>query len=265
MGPRSSEHIFAWSIALPIEWVFFDMGGVLVDDEPAMLLLYRRLHERCNGLGNSKTIEEVLSLREGLIAKGDGRHWVTAGKILLGDGWKPLFGELLNEIRNRYVELNRPFPGIGRTLESVSTQFSVGLAANQITECRRILEKNGWLDHFKVLGISEEIGFSKPRPEFFQWAVEASGCPAERCIMVGDRIDNDIRPAKALGMKTLWFRMEPDYESLGAADDFAGAYAGSRKRAGLKLIGPKDDSERPDYIAHTAEEVLRGIEAIANG
>ena len=33
-----------------------------------------------------------------------------------------------------------------------------------------------------------------------------AGCRAEDAVMVGDRLDNDILPAKAVGMKTIWIR-----------------------------------------------------------
>ena len=32
------------------------------------------------------------------------------------------------------------------------------------------------------------------------------GCKPEESMMVGDRLDNDIHPAKAMGMKTVWIR-----------------------------------------------------------
>ena len=31
-------------------------------------------------------------------------------------------------------------------------------------------------------------------------------CRPENAVMVGDRLDNDIFPAKSLGMKTVWLR-----------------------------------------------------------
>ena len=33
-----------------------------------------------------------------------------------------------------------------------------------------------------------------------------AGCQAENAVMIGDRLDNDIAPAKKLGMKTVWIR-----------------------------------------------------------
>jgi len=54
--------------------------------------------------------------------------------------------------------------------------------------------------------MSGGTGLSKPDPRAFQAALEALGATPAECIMVGDRIDNDIAPAKALGMAAILFR-----------------------------------------------------------
>ncbi len=41
---------------------------------------------------------------------------------------------------------------------------------------------------------------------FFEIALERSSCKPENAVMIGDRIDNDIVPAKQLGMKTIWVK-----------------------------------------------------------
>ena len=43
----------------------------------------------------------------------------------------------------------------------------------------------------------------KPNPALFLRALERAGCDAFESCMIGDRPDNDIAPAKALGMKTV--------------------------------------------------------------
>ena len=50
------------------------------------------------------------------------------------------------------------------------------------------------------------MGRSKPAPDLFLSALDTLGCAPEEACMVGDRIDNDIRPAKRLGMKTVRLR-----------------------------------------------------------
>ena len=59
---------------------------------------------------------------------------------------------------------------------------------------------------FDVIVASAEIGYVKPDKKIFQKALELAGCTAEESIMVGDRLDNDIIPAKELGMNTIWIK-----------------------------------------------------------
>ena len=40
----------------------------------------------------------------------------------------------------------------------------------------------------------------------FEKTLELAGCQPCDSVMVGDRLDNDIRPAKNLGMRTVWIR-----------------------------------------------------------
>ena len=35
----------------------------------------------------------------------------------------------------------------------------------------------------------------------FEAACERADCPAARCVMIGDRLDNDIAPAKSWGLR----------------------------------------------------------------
>ena len=50
------------------------------------------------------------------------------------------------------------------------------------------------------------VGLEKPNPAFFQLAVDSLGFAANEIVHVGNRIDNDVIPAKSIGMKTVWLR-----------------------------------------------------------
>lgn len=45
-----------------------------------------------------------------------------------------------------------------------------------------------------------EAGVSKPHPRFFEVALAKAGIEAARALMVGDRLDNDVEPARLAGM-----------------------------------------------------------------
>ncbi|HEX2312478.1 MAG TPA: HAD family hydrolase, partial [Thermomonospora sp.] len=58
-------------------------------------------------------------------------------------------------------------------------------------------------------GISAVWGVEKPSPAFFARCAEECGVAPERILYVGDRIDNDVRPALAFGMQVAFLRRGP--------------------------------------------------------
>jgi HAD superfamily hydrolase (TIGR01662 family) len=62
----------------------------------------------------------------------------------------------------------------------------------------------------EVMAMSEAMGASKPEPAFFARALELMGGPDPADVAyVGDRPDNDVRPAAAAGMRAVWLRRGP--------------------------------------------------------
>jgi HAD superfamily hydrolase (TIGR01549 family) len=84
--------------------------------------------------------------------------------------------------------------------------LKLGLAANQPLRALAQLEKHGLASYFDNEGISAVYGLRKPDVRLFLRACQDLGVEPADCIMVGDRIDNDIVPAKLLGMRTVLFR-----------------------------------------------------------
>jgi FMN phosphatase YigB (HAD superfamily) len=56
---------------------------------------------------------------------------------------------------------------------------------------------------------SGDWGVHKPEPGFFQRLVESVSCAPDEILYVGDRLDNDIKPASRAGMKTALIRRGP--------------------------------------------------------
>jgi putative hydrolase of the HAD superfamily len=98
-------------------------------------------------------------------------------------------------------------PGIDDLLRRLRPlDLRLGIVANQPERMRERLERAGIGALFDHQGLSGLTGFRKPDPRAFTTAAEALGVAVGECIMVGDRIDNDIAPAKALGMAAILFR-----------------------------------------------------------
>lgn len=58
-------------------------------------------------------------------------------------------------------------------------------------------------DRFDHIAISGETGHWKPAPEAFHGVFEALGVRPRDAVMVGDSPEHDLRPAAALGMRTV--------------------------------------------------------------
>ncbi len=109
------------------------------------------------------------------------------------------------------------------TLESLARRYRLGLIANQPSAVREALERDGLAPFFQVRAVSEDLGLEKPDPRIFLHAVDAMGASPSACVMVGDRLDYDVRPARAAGLRAVWIlRGEaPDHptpEQLSEAD-----------------------------------------------
>jgi HAD superfamily hydrolase (TIGR01662 family) len=83
----------------------------------------------------------------------------------------------------------------------------VVIAGNQPPAARESLEAMG-LNADAIL-ISADVGFEKPSPGFFEKVSEAVGVKASEILYVGDRVDNDVLPAKASGMRAVLIRRGP--------------------------------------------------------
>ncbi|MDQ2674120.1 MAG: HAD family hydrolase [Chloroflexota bacterium] len=61
-----------------------------------------------------------------------------------------------------------------------------------------------------VVAMSETMGVAKPDPAFFARALELMGNPEPSDVAyVGDRVDNDVLPSVAAGMRAVWIRRGP--------------------------------------------------------
>lgn len=104
--------------------------------------------------------------------------------------------------------------------------LKLGMIASQPERTRRHLEQVGIARLFACHGLSGETTA----------VAEALGVAPAHCIMVGDRIDNDIAPAKSLGMATVLFR------------------SGRHRRQ-----RPRSDTEAPDAVVTDVPELEQAI------
>jgi HAD superfamily hydrolase (TIGR01549 family) len=86
--------------------------------------------------------------------------------------------------------------------------YRVAIVANQ--PASRTAELRALGVDAEVLAMSEAMGVAKPHPDFFARALELMGNPDPGTVAyVGDRLDNDVAPARAAGMRAVWIRRGP--------------------------------------------------------
>ena len=177
------------SIGKEINWIFFDVGSTLVDETKAY---EHRILDAIEG--TDVTVEQFMEKR-----------LYFARQNLKGDLETVKYFGL--KLTPWHSEDETPYPDAEDILIYLRGKgYKIGVIANQPIGTAGRLEEYGLLRYVDVVAASAELGVAKPDKEIFNKAFEMAGCTAGECVMIGDRLDNDIIPAKELGMKTIWIR-----------------------------------------------------------
>ena len=200
---------------MKIKWLFFDVGSTLVDETKVYERRFSKIAESA-GVSAEYVKEKAYEFyRQN--KKGD--------KEIL-----KIHNVELPQWESEYEEL---YPDTENVLKNLHEKYKIGVIANQNLGTADRLQNFGILKYIDLVVASAEEGVAKPDRRIFDIALERSGCPAHEAMMIGDRIDNDIFPAKNLGMKTMWIRQ-----------GFGG------------LWNIQSDAELPNFIADDLPEVV---------
>lgn len=172
-----------------VKWIFFDVGSTLVDETEAY---NHRIRDAI--AGTDITLEQFQKKR-----------LEFAKQNLKGDLEALKFFGLEKPAWHGEDEV--PYPEAEEALRYLKNLgYRIGVIANQSLGTAERLAKWNLLQYIDVVAASAELGVAKPDPAIFQKAFEMAGCTAEEAVMVGDRLDNDMVPAKKLGMRTIWVK-----------------------------------------------------------
>ena len=172
-----------------VKWIFFDIGSTLVDETEAY---DHRVRDMI--VGTDISFSEFDDVRIAFAKQGlDGNSAAIKHFGLSKTPW--------------HSEDEIPYPDVQNTMAALREKsYQLGIIANQKPGIAERLETCGLRLFFDVIASSAEIGYAKPDKTIFENALKLANCTADESVMVGDRLDNDIIPAKALGMKTVWLK-----------------------------------------------------------
>lgn len=172
-----------------IKWIFFDVGTTLVDETEAY----------------SHRIRDAIAGTDITFEQFQEKRIFFAKQNLKGDLEAIKYFGLTKTPWHKEDEV--PYPDAEDVLKYLSSQgYKIGVIANQSPGIAGRLEKWGLLKCIDVVAASAELGVVKPDRAIFDKAFEMAECTAQEAVMIGDRLDNDISPAKKLGMKAIWIR-----------------------------------------------------------
>jgi HAD superfamily hydrolase (TIGR01549 family) len=216
-----------------IKWVFFDVGYTLVSEEDGARERIDQIVEILKHRGIARSADEVRSAFEQAVRDYSTMPIRTVASLLAPN--EPDVEFLAKETTWR-KELDRPFPAATETLRRIRQRFHVGVIANQSAGTMARLTSYGWGDLIELCISSTEEKLTKPDPAIFRLALDRAGCRADEAVMVGDRLDNDITPAKSVGMATI------------------------RVLQGFAAVqSPRDDREAPDLTVNSIADVPRAL------
>lgn len=177
-----------------IKCIFFDIGYTLINEDDVW---EQRCIEQADmedakmlGLSNKQIYEEIIKAT--ITYKPQYRTVVKKFGFLKAAPYRH--------------ELEKLYDNADLVLDSLSQKYKLGIIANQTDGLARRLNSWGILKYFSFVFSSWDYKIMKPDVKLFKIALEESGCNAFETVMVGDRLDNDIFPAKAIGMKTIWIK-----------------------------------------------------------
>ena len=201
--------------------LFFDVGYTLVDEGAVW---ERRCEEQA-------ATEEAKRLR--LSAEAIYKEIENASLARL-----PQYRTVINKFYFQTVvpyrhELEVLYCDALNVLKMLSEKYELGVIANQTDGLRERLEHFGILRYFTHVISSWDVQVMKPDARIYEYALKMANCLPHEAVMIGDRIDNDIAPAKSVGMRTVWVK-----QGFG------------------RLQTPLSEKDAPDYIIDHLSELL---------
>lgn len=230
--------------------ILIDIGNVLWSDDAGDALTLANIGVALRARGRAVSDSEIAAAQARAVADDAPSAWRAVIAALTG-GDVPLAAAITREVRARwdglsdadYAGFTTPFASTAPLLAGLAAAgHRLVLASNNSPRALARLETLGLLRHFAVREVSETLALAKPDPRFFAALLAAAGAEPAAALMVGDRLDNDIIPAKRLGLRTLRLRL--------------GSHAASQ---------PRGPGETPDLTVDQPEQLAAAIAQLLAG
>ncbi|MGN7205282.1 YjjG family noncanonical pyrimidine nucleotidase [Pedobacter sp. SAFR-022] len=200
--------------------IFFDLDHTIWDfdrnAEETLMELYQ--HYKLDEFGLSSAEEFILNYTLNNHALWADYHLGKISKELLrAERFKRTFVQMgiLPELvplqfEEDYVRLSPTktnlFEGSLKVLEYLKQRYQLHIITNGFKETTITkMNLSGLNPYFQHVIISEDVGFNKPHPNVFQYAIDKASASLEESVMIGDSLEADIYGAQQFGMEAIFF------------------------------------------------------------
>lgn len=206
-------------MAHPVRAVLLDLGGVLLNEDAEYEAWDENMLQLLRAHGNhtdASTYHEALTAatRRCDPSPRTSALWTLVRPDLEKFvALKTQFRAFTGQVED-HLKLARVRPGAHDVVAALAARYELALAANQPSAVVGLLRDENLLSYFRWQRVSEDMGIAKPDPLFFRVILDAIGVPPDQAVMVGDRLDADVLPAKQVGMRTVRVLAGPYAEQL---------------------------------------------------
>ncbi|MBM3127585.1 MAG: HAD family hydrolase [Chloroflexi bacterium] len=200
--------------------ILFDLDGTLIDDSmetflpPYFAALTKKL---AHLVAPEQLIAQLNASTRAMVTNADPTR--TLADTFAADFFPrlgvpretlmPLFDDFY---AREYLELRayvNPVPEARTVVQrAVAARLPIVIATMPVFPLVAVQHRLAWgkLADFEYALITsyENMRASKPNPAYYREIAAKIGCAPEECVMVGNEVQNDILPARRVGMKTFW-------------------------------------------------------------
>lgn len=184
----------------PADVVVFDLGGVLIDWNPRHL--YRKLvaDEACMEWFLAEVCSPAWNAEQDA-----GRSWLEA--VAEAKGRHPAHAALIEAYAARWPEMIKgDIPESVAVLEALAARdvplYALTNWSHETFHHARA--RFAWLEHFRDILVSGDVGIKKPDARIFRLMLERIGVEPAAVVFIDDVVDN-VESARAIGMQAVHF------------------------------------------------------------
>jgi processive 1,2-diacylglycerol beta-glucosyltransferase len=115
------------------------------------------------------------------------------------------------------LDITLPFPEAAPLLDRFKGKKRLFLLSNNVSRVlvEGILAKCGLEDYFEKVYVSSDIGYRKPHRAFAEAVLKDLGADPADCVMIGDRLSQDIKMARDFGLLSVHVALVEHEDNLG--------------------------------------------------